>query len=147
MTCIFFGHKNIQGLDTGALQRAIEALIENNIDTFYVGHQGDFDRMVIACLEEISKRYPHVTYTVVLAQLPTQREEINRYRGHSLYPEGQEYAPPRFAVDRRNRWMIQKGLGGYCLCFVHHTWGGAYQFAELAKKKGLRVINLGTAKL
>lgn len=29
--------------------------------------------------------------------------------------------------------------------YINHTWGGAYKFASMAKKRGLTVINLGKA--
>lgn len=34
-----------------------------------------------------------------------------------------------------------------CICFVNHTWGGAYKFAKLAKRQGKTIINLGNAAL
>lgn len=45
--CTFFGHRECYGLDTAVLQAAIEALIHNGVDTFYVGHQGGFDVLVL----------------------------------------------------------------------------------------------------
>ncbi len=36
--CTFFGHRECYGLDVGVLQTAIENLILEGVDTFYVGH-------------------------------------------------------------------------------------------------------------
>ena len=46
------------------------------VDTFYVGHQGDFDRAVYRCLKQLRQRYPEIHICVVLAYLPTEK---NRY--------------------------------------------------------------------
>ncbi len=142
MVCTFFGHRDCYGLDEKSLERAIEEMIVKGADTFYVGHQGQFDAMVFACLTRLKDLYPHITFSVVLAYFPTKHDA---YHGYSLYPEGIEVGPPRFAIERRNRWMIAQA--DYCLCYVNDTWGGAYKFAKQAKKKGLPVINLGSAEL
>lgn len=144
-TCIFFGHRECYGLEAEALLQAIEELIDAGVDRFYVGHQGAFDRMVFDALMKLRGAHPHIFCTVVLAYLPAEQTERKWYEGYSIYPEGLETVPPRFAIERRNKWMIERA--DYCLCYVTHTWGGAYQFAKRAKKKGATVINLGRAEL
>lgn len=142
--CTFFGHSDCYQLDEGVLRCTIEDLIAQGVDTFYVGNNGNFDRAVFSCLMKLKDIYPHISFAVVLAYLPIQKSEYDLYHGYSMYPEGIEFGPPRFAIDRRNRWMIEKA--DYCLCFVNHTWGGAYKYAKQAKKK-LTVINLGDMEL
>ena len=61
----------------------------------------------------------------------------------TIYPEIEGH--PKYAIERRNRWMIE--TADCCLCYICHTWGGAYKFARQAKRKGLNVINLGDVKL
>ena len=142
--CTFFGHSDCFQLDEGVLRRTIEDLIAQGVDTFYVGNNGNFDRAVFSCFMKLKDIYPHISFAVVLAYLPIQKSEYDLYHGYSMYPEGIEFGPPRFAIDRRNRWMIEKA--DYCLCFVNHTWGGAYKYAKQAKKK-LTVINLGSIEI
>lgn len=43
--------------------------------------------------------------------------------------------------------MIERAKGGYCVCYVNLTWGGAYKFSKKAKSKGIKIINLGAAEL
>lgn len=62
-----------------------------------------------------------------------------------MYPEGLETVPLRFAIDKRNSWMIERSK--YCVCYINNTFGGAYKFACMAKRNGLTVINLGSAEL
>lgn len=143
--CTFFGHRECCGLDKAVLRSAIEDLIKQGTTEFLVGNHGQFDGMVFSCLQDLSKEYPEISYSVALAYLPTRKEAYDRYQGHSYYPEGQERGPAKFAIDRRNRYLIRQA--DICLCYVNHTFGGAYKFARLAKCAGLRVFNLGKVVL
>lgn len=145
MVCTFFGHSDSYGLDEKILLNAIEDLIQSGVDTFYVGHQGHFDGMVLSCLEKLKITYSQICISVVLSYLPTGKPEYDFYRGYSMYPEGLEEVHPRFAIEKRNKWMIEHA--DHCLCYITHTWGGAFKFAKQAKRKGLSVINLGDAEL
>ena len=143
--CTFFGHSECYGLDAAVLRSAIEELIEQGITEFVVGNHGQFDGMVFSCLQSLSKDYPKISYSVALAYLPTNNQEYDIYHGHSFYPEGQEIGPAKFAIERRNRWMIV--ASDCCLCYINHTWGGAYKFARMAKNRGLQGINLGSSDI
>ena len=145
MVCTFFGHKDCYGLDAQSLRSAIEKLIQDGVDTFYVGNQGHFDSMVLGCLTQIENDYPHISYAVVLAYLPTYTQDYDTYQGHSVFPEGLETVHPKFAIEKRNKWLIDHA--DYCICCINHTWGGAYKFARQAKRRGLPTINLGSAEL
>lgn len=61
----------------------------------------------------------------------------------TMYPEIEGH--PKFAIERRNRWMIEGSE--YCLCYINHTWGGAYKLAKLAKRCGKTIINIGNAEI
>lgn len=143
--CTFFGHGDGYCVDKEELQSAIEDLISRGVDTFYVGTHGQFDGAVLSCLQQFQKIYPHIHFAAVLAYLPTGKQAYDPYAEYGIYPEGLEVGLPKFAIERRNKWMIDQS--DYCLCFINHTWGGAYKFAKRAKNRGLTVINLGSAKL
>ncbi len=145
MVCTFFGHSECYGLDKDVLRSAIEGLIKQGITEFLVGNHGQFDGMVFSCLQDLSKDYPEIQYSVALAYLPTHKQEYDIYQGHSFYPEGQEIGPAKFAIERRNKWMID--ASECCVCYISHTWGGAYKFARMAKNRGLQVINLGSVAI
>ena len=57
-----------------------------------------------------------------------------------MYPDGLETVSRRFAISKRNDWMIQHS--GYAVCYVHKSTGGAAKFRDKAEKKGLRVIDV-----
>ena len=136
----FFGHRDVTHDIREKLQFIIEQLItEEQINSFYVGHQGQFDSMVYSVLKEMKVKYPHIRYIVVLAYMPD--EHINELYGEdTIYPEGLETVPRRFAISKRNDWMIQHS--DYAVCYVHKITGGAAKFREKAEKKGLKVIDV-----
>ncbi|MBQ8203233.1 MAG: hypothetical protein IJZ75_03020, partial [Clostridia bacterium] len=61
------------------------------------------------------------------------------------YPEGIEKAPLKFAIVKRNRWMIEKS--DFVITYVNRVIGGAAQFKELSAKKGKTVINIETKQI
>lgn len=139
MTVTFFGHKDTPKEIEPTLRATLVDLIENkNATVFYVGNNGNFDTMVRRQLEELSKIYP-ITYSVVLAYLPTKK---NEYEDHSntILPEGIETVPKRFAISYRNKWMIQQADA--VVTYVTHTYGGAWQFKVIAQRQGKTVIEL-----
>ena len=86
----------------------VELIQQRGVDQFYVGRQGDFDAMVRRVLVELAEIYPHISYAVVLERLPTQRDTWNPLPcDHTLFPEGLETVPPRFAIPHRNEWMLR----------------------------------------
>ena len=139
-TCCFFGHREVTHNIKPKLTEIIEKLItEDGVTDFYVGHQGQFDSMVFYVLKELKAKYPKIRYTVVLAYMPD--EHIKELYGEdTLFPDGLESVPKRFAISRRNDWMIQQS--GFAVCYVHKITGGAVKFREKAEKKGLQVINI-----
>lgn len=143
-TCTFFGHRQCSPELRPQLRRVLIDLIEERgVYTFYVGNQGGFDYMVCSVLRELCQEYPDITYGVVLAYLPTKRQgegETAVDDSHSMFPEGLETVPKRFAIDWRNRWMLKRA--DYVVTYVTHSWGGAAKFAEQAKRMGKRVVNL-----
>ena len=133
----FFGHREVIHNIRPKLTAIIEKLItEDNVTEFYVGHQGQFDNMVYSVLKA---NYPHIRYTVVLAYMPD--EHIKELYGEdTLFPDGLENVPKKFAISKRNDWMIQQS--GYAVCYVHIITGGASKFREKAEKKGIKVIDV-----
>ena len=142
-TCCFFGHREVTHNIREKLTAIIEKLItEDGVTDFYVGHQGQFDSIVYSVLKELKARYPHIRYTVVLAYMPDEHiKEV--YGEDTLFPNGLESVPKKYAISKRNDWMIQQS--GYAVCYVHKITGGAAKFREKAQKKGLGVIDLAFA--
>ena len=139
MTVTFFGHKDTPKEIEPTLRATLVDLIENHGATeFYVGNNGNFDTLVRRQLENLSQTYP-ITYSVVLAYIPTKKSEYDDFT-NTLLPEGIETAPKRFAISYRNKWMIQQT--DVVVTYVTHSFGGAWKFKVLAEKQGKMVIEL-----
>ena len=139
MVCTFFGHKDTPKEIEPTLRTTLIDLIENHGATeFYVGNNGNFDTLVRRQLEELSHTYS-ITYSVVLAYLPTKKSEYDDYT-NTILPEGIETAPKRFAISWRNKWMI--GQADMVVTYVTHGFGGAWQFKAMAERQGKTVIEL-----
>ena len=141
--CTFFGHRDCPDSVKPQLRKMLVELIETQeVDTFYVGSQGKFDSLVLSVLEQLSQKYPHISYEVVLAYFPVRRKEsLLPDFSHTLLPEGIEKVPPRAAISWRNQWMLRQA--DVVVTYVNHNWGGAAQFAALARKQGKMVRPLG----
>lgn len=136
--CTFFGHRDtpcsVQPILHGVLVNLIE---KHEADTFYVGNQGNFDSMVHCELKELSKIYPHIKYYVVLAYLPTKKDYYLTDFSDTVYPDGLENVPLRFAIDKRNGIMLT--WSNIVVTYVCGSVGGAAKFKNLAEKAEKRL--------
>lgn len=141
--CTFFGHKDYCATDGNSkLKKILIDLIEKDrTDTFYVGNQGNFDIAVLKMLQELQNTYKHIRYFVVLAYHPTERDFADFIQPeNTLFPEELEKIHPKFAISKRNEWMISKA--DYAVVFVRFITGGAAKYKTLSEKKGLKVFNI-----
>lgn len=129
--CTFFGHSQCPDLRS-ELRDAVMRLASDGVDMFYVGDNGRFDAQARSVLSELGLRYG-----VVLAYLP---KGAGADFGDTMFPEGLELVHPRYAIDRRNRWMLERSE--YVVTYVRHGWGGAAKFAALAERQGKQIIRL-----
>ena len=144
--CTFFGHRDCPGSVKPKLREVLVDLIEHHaVEMFYIGQQGDFDRMVRSVLKELASIYPHINYAVVLERMPPQRDHFDlRDDSDTMLPEGSESVHPRFAISWRNRWMLRQS--DYVITYVTHSWGGAAQFARTAQTQKKTVLNLARSQ-
>lgn len=131
-TCTFFGHRDApQDIQTALYSVLLDLIKNQQVTDFYIGNQGDFDRLVYAVLQELKQQFPHINVTVVLAYMPTAN--ACGYWNESVLPEGIERVSKRFAIDYRNKWMLQKCH--YVVTYITHSWGGAAKFADTARRQ------------
>lgn len=123
------------------LEKILLDLIENkNVDRFYVGSQGEFDCLVKNKLIKLKKIYPKITFDVVLAYMPRKKDVYTNCDSfNTIYPEGLELVHPKYAISKRNLWMIENA--DYVITHVVRD-GGAAKFKRIAEKRGLTVINI-----
>ena len=141
-SCTFFGHKFTPVQIKPILyNKIIELIRDENVRNFYIGNEGAFDRIARECLEEIKKTYP-IKYTIVLAYVDKIKRESQRSLNetNSIFPDELLKVPPKFAISRRNYWMVKNS--DYVITYVTHIGGGAATFKELAEKKKRIVYNI-----
>lgn len=141
LICTFFGHRDTQKEIEPTLRSTLVDLIENKkVLKFYVGNHGNFDDMVKRCLIELKEIYA-IDYAVVLAYFPVSKYDTEgKSPADTILPDGIETVPRKFAINYRNKWMIEQA--DYVVTYVKRTIGGAAQFKELAERKKKIVINI-----
>ncbi len=139
-SCTFFGHSYISDKIEDVLTSTLIKLIDADIDVFYVGSHGDFDHIVIKKLRSLKREYPHISYYIVLAYLPGKSDNCALHSENTIYPEGLESVPPKYAIIKRNQWMIENS--DYVVTYVNQSFGNAAKFKALSERKGKAVINI-----
>ena len=141
--CTFFGHRDCPNSIQSKLQEVLVDLITNcKVDMFYVGNQGRFDVIVRNVLRGLKTEYPQIEYAVVLAYMPGKQVEYDDY-SDTMLPEGIESVHPRYAISWRNNWMLRQS--DYVVTYITHSWGGAAQYADKARRQKKTVINISAS--
>ena len=140
MTCTFFGHHDAPNTVKKELREIlIDLILNKNVRNFLVGNHGSFDFYVRSILRDLKKEY-QIEWVVVLAYLKKPEEFSCEDKYETLYPQEVASGPAKFAIVRRNNYMIENS--DYVITYVHKIYGGAKQFQEKAIKKGKTVINI-----
>ena len=138
MVVTFCGHKQVENEDQVRqwLENAVDGLIREGADVFYLGGYGGFDRMALSAVNKAKEAHPSVRAILVLPYLDRSMD-LDAYDG-SIYPP-LEKVPRRYAISRRNRWMVDQA--DVVVAYVIHEWGGAattLRYAEAKKKTIMR---------
>ena len=140
MTVTFIGHADAPDAIRENLKGVVTNLIENEAaDTFYIGTHGNFDIMSYSVIKELTAIYPHVKVFSVLAYMPTSNSSLSD-TSDTVLPEEVAVASPRFAIIKRNRWMIEKS--DTVVAYVKRNIGGAAKCRDFSVKKKKRIIYL-----
>ena len=51
-----------------------------------------------------------------------------------------ESVPFKFAINKRNEWMVDQS--DFIIAYVCHSYGGAYQSLNYARRRGKQIVNL-----
>lgn len=141
MNCSLFGHRTAPSGLRSALKTSILKLIEEQkVKNFYVGNNGNFDYLAQSVLSEITNTRKDVNYYIVLSQMGESALSGNQEA--TLLPEGLETAPPKFAMCKRNDWLIRNS--DYAIVFVQGEISNCYKLMKKAMRNGLKITNLAT---
>lgn len=110
-------------------------LIKCGATDFYLGGYGSFDFLCAAALRELKREHRKIHLILVLPYLNSSI--MTDGYDETVYPP-LETVPKRFAILRRNEWMVQES--DVIVSYVIHGWGGAAKMLEYARKKKKQVI-------
>ena len=146
MIVTFCGHKEkyYSSALTDALERRLRDILETDPRAvFYLGDYGDFDLTCNRVLRDLQGEYPHLRRIFVTPYLAPNYAHLNLHAEHYdevLYPFT-EKVMPRFAISKRNRWMVDQA--DLVIACVDYGFGGAAATLRYALGKGKRIVNLG----
>ena len=137
MNVTFCGHSKLYQTENISkwLDIILPALIEGGATTFYLGGYGDFDSLAAAAVRRQKTKYPNIEAVLVLAYL-NREMDASRYDGTTYPPL--ETVPPRYAIVRRNEWMVRES--DVVISGVTHGWGGAAKTLDYAKRRGKGIV-------
>lgn len=136
MVVTFCGHRRLQDKDKvkAWLESTLAELIKQGADTFYLGGYGDFDNLSADVLRNLKRTNPNIRLAFIVPYLGRTGEGYDE----TIYPE-LENVPPRFAISKRNEWMVQKS--DIVVTYITHTYGGAFQTFNFANRKRKKIIS------
>lgn len=132
MNVTFCGHAKISDQDSvqNWLFEVTQALIEQGATTFYLGGYGSFDELAAWVLCQQKETHPNIELVLVRPYLHRNMDESG-YDTCIYPPLGS--VPPRFAIPKRNQWMVQQS--NVVVSYVLHDWGGAAATLRYARQK------------
>lgn len=132
MNVTFCGHSKLYQTEDISrwLDIILPALIEGGAVTFYIGGYGDFDSLAAAAVRRQKSTYPQVEAILVLAYL-NRDVDTSRYDSTTYPPL--EKVPPRYAIVRRNEWMVRES--DVVISGVTHGWGRAAKTLDYARHR------------
>ena len=132
MNVTFCGHSKINRTEGFSkwLDMILPSLIEGGAATFYLGGYGVFDGLAASALKKQKETYPHIELILVL---PYLNRDIDTSRYDSTTYPPLEKVPPRYAIVKRNEWMVCES--DVVISGVTHSWGGAAKTLEFALRK------------
>lgn len=148
MIITFIGHGTIT--NSHDLEDKVKCTIKNRISQnekayFYCGGYGDFDKLCASVCRQLKKEYPNTEIVYVTPYISVSYQEKMKYLTHSklydstIYPP-LENTPPKFAISKRNEWMIANA--DIVISYVIRSYGGAYKSLQFAKRKKKEIIEL-----
>ena len=141
MYCTFFGHREAPLSLKDEVKKAVEDLfLKCNIKDFCVGNNGNFDYIVQSVLQNLIDEGLEIDYIIYTSRI--DELALNKHQEKTIFPEGLETTPKRFAIVRRNDLLIKKS--NYLICYVNHIASNSYKLRKKAEKYGLIIIDINT---
>lgn len=148
MIITFIGHSVLENHD--AIKEKVALTLKDYISPtqkthFYCGGYGDFDELCASVCRQLKKDCSNIEIIYVSPYISISHQKkikclINEKLYDSVIYPPLEDVPPKFAISKRNEWMIQNA--DIVISHVKHTYGGAYKTLQFAKRQKKNIIDL-----
>ena len=143
-TATFIGHSECYKVTDEQIKQEIIKLIDLGVTNFISGGQGNFDKKCGYLVHKLKKDYPQIKNILVIPYLTFKIYDKTIF-DEIIYPDGFENLYFKAAIPERNKYLVDNS--NYAICYISHTFGGAFKTYTTAKNKKLNIINLGELKL
>lgn len=147
-TCCFTGHRILEkDFNPEVLNRGIEYLINQGVDTFICGGAMGFDTVCAKAVLDAKKNHPHIKLHIY-APCNNQSERwgmLDKMTYKKLLKNAELVDMPDSpyfdgCMKIRNYKMVD--ASAYCICYMNSSRSGTGQTYRYAKQKGLTVYNI-----
>ncbi len=145
----FAGHREIfrfEEIDE-KLDEIISALLRNkDFVEFYVGDNGDFDRMATSAIRRARRQYGTQNSAINLV-LPYKKANIDLMESQFdsvIIPSELHGVHPKKAITERNRWIVDRS--DLLICYVEKSGGAATTMKYAKEVAQIEILNLCNKK-
>ena len=142
ITCFMTGnHDAPQEIYPRILAEVKRHITEFGVAEFFVGAYGSFDSMAKRAVIEAKRTYPDVRLTLVMHYLNCRKYEmIQKEFDGSIYPDGLERSPMRFAIVRGNRIMAENT--DFLIIYSANMAGNTRRLMDYAAEKNIMMTEI-----
>ena len=147
--CCLSGHSKIydSSIERNLYYQAEELITKHNVEEFFVGNYGDFDRISTKVINKLKLKHP-VKLILVIPYLTKEINENKNYYQNNFdeicIADISNNTPKKLQIIKSNEYMINKS--NFLLCYVNNNWGGAYNTLKYAKQKSKFIFNIANKK-
>lgn len=140
-----FGHRYIDHFhEVGEnLERVLDELsLQHPYMDFYVGNDGDFDRIATSVIRRLIDRRgkENITINLVLPYPKANMDLLEKQFDRVIIPPTLHGVHPKAAITERNRWMVENC--DLLIAHVSHEHGGAWAAMRMAKQLDKLVLQI-----
>ncbi len=140
-TCCFAGHRRLPIEEIPyikeRLKQEIEAMVLLGVTIFLSGGAAGFDMLAAEVVNSLKQTYPQLRLIFVL---PYEKAET---KIHGFQADGDVVLSVNYyrgCMHTRNRFMVDHSA--WCIAYLRADSGGTKYTVDLAKKKGIKLIQI-----
>lgn len=149
MVCCFAGHNKVYNNESKdkLLMECIKFITQYNVDEFWVGNYGSFDRLSANTVKKLKEVYPSIKLNLIIPYLTREikhcKSQYYSRFDNIIIADIPKNTPNRLKIIKTNEFMVD--YSDFIICYIEHLWGGAAKTLEYAKgKQHIRIINIAT---